>query len=145
VACLLLLFFKPVLLELGSAARSNGANYTYLLQFSSKALALVGAAATLLDAMATSTVSAATATAYLSGEFSNLPIPQAVLAILLLAVITSVSFFNSKDSTSITLSITVIHVSDDLISFDLYSMYHIALHYALVDDCLSNSLGPYGF
>ncbi|PVG04382.1 hypothetical protein CPB86DRAFT_843350 [Serendipita vermifera] len=115
VACLLLLFFRPVLLELGSAARSNGANYTYLLQFSSKALALVGAAATLLDAMATSTVSAATATAYLSGEFSNLPIPQAVLAILLLGIITSVSFFSSKDSTTITLSITIIHLSTMLL------------------------------
>jgi Amino acid permease len=111
VACLLLFPLKPVLLELGSAVHLNGANYTYLLQFSSKALALVGAAVTLLDAMATSTVSAATASAYLAGEFKELPIPLSVISICLLVVMTLLVLFNSKDSTSVTLTITFFHVS----------------------------------
>lgn len=110
VACLLLFLYKPVLIELGSAVQLNGASYTYLLQFSSKTLGLIGAAVTLLDAMATSTVAAATATAYLGGEFNSLPIPYSVISIALLVLITFVALFNSKDSTSITLSIAFFHV-----------------------------------
>lgn len=111
IACLILLFLRPVLLELGSAIRLNGANYTYLLQVSGKTLGLIGAAATLLDAMSTSTVSAATATAYLSGEFQKLPIPHVVLSLCLLACIACLALFNAKESTTLTLSFTFIHVS----------------------------------
>ena len=99
-----------MLLELGSAVQLNGASYTYLLQFSSKGLGLVGAAATLLDAMATSTVAAATATAYLGGEFNPLPVPYPALSIALLVFITLIALVNTKDSTSITLTIAGFHV-----------------------------------
>jgi amino acid transporter len=119
VACLLLLLSKPVLLELGSAARSNGASYTYLLQFSGKAMGLVGAAATLLDAMATSTVSAASASAYLAGEFASLPIPYFALSICLLFLITLIALVNTKGSTSITLAITFFHVCGHLCAPEL--------------------------
>ncbi|KIM22963.1 hypothetical protein M408DRAFT_269399 [Serendipita vermifera MAFF 305830] len=111
VACLLFFLYKPVLLELGSAVQLNGASYTYLLQFSSKTLGLIGAAATLLDAMATSTVAAATATAYLGGEFHTLPVPYSVLSIGLLVLITLMALVNSKDSTSITLAIAFFHMT----------------------------------
>jgi amino acid transporter len=110
VACLLLFLYKPVLLELGSAVQLNGASYTYLLQFSGKALGLVGAAVTLLDAMATSTVAAATATEYLGGEFDPLPVPYPALSIALLVLITLVALVNSRDSTTITLAIAGFHV-----------------------------------
>ncbi|KAG8833221.1 hypothetical protein FRC17_011113 [Serendipita sp. 399] len=87
IACLLLLLYRPIMLELGHAARSNGSNYTYLLQFSSRALALVAAGVTLLDATATTTVSAATASAYLSGEFSSLPISLPVISAVTMAIL----------------------------------------------------------
>jgi amino acid transporter len=103
--------WKPILLELGSAIPLNGANYTYLLQVSSKTLALVGAAVTLLDAIATSMVSAATATAYIDGEFTSIPVPTAVLSIIILLGITCIALFRTRDSTTVTLAFTVIHVS----------------------------------
>jgi hypothetical protein len=94
IACSIL--FRPVLLEqLGSAVRLNSANYTYLLQFSGKALGLIDAAATLLDAMATSTVSSATAAAYLAGEVPKLGIPQAVLALSVLVGLGLGGFFQA--------------------------------------------------
>jgi amino acid transporter len=110
IACSILFLFRPILLELGSAVRLNGANYTYLLQFSGKTLALIGAAATLLDAMATSTVSSATAAAYLAGEVPNLGMPQAVLALSLLVGLCLIGFFRVKESSTVTLTFTVVHV-----------------------------------
>jgi hypothetical protein len=50
-------------------------------------LALVGAAATLLDEVAPSTVSAATASAYLSAEFHSLPISMTLLTVLFLVAL----------------------------------------------------------
>lgn len=91
--------------------RLNGANYTYLLQFSGKTLGLIGAAATLLDAMATSTVSTATAAAYLAGDVPKLGVPQPVLALSLLVGLCLVGFFRVKESSTVTLMFTVIHVS----------------------------------
>jgi len=108
---LILFLFRPILLELGSALRLNGANYTYLLQFSGKTLGLIGAAATLLDAMATSTVSSATAAAYLAGEVPKLGVPQPVLAMSVLVGLCLVGFFRVKESSTITLMFTMIHVS----------------------------------
>lgn len=64
IACIILFLWRPIFLELGSAIHLNGGNYAYLLQVSGKTLGLIGAAATLLDSVATSTVSAATAASY---------------------------------------------------------------------------------
>lgn len=89
----------------------NGANYTYLLQFSGKAMGVLGAAATLFDALATSTVSAATASAYLAGEFSHLPLKQLVLSICILLSLTAVAFLSMRESSSLALAFTIIHVS----------------------------------
>lgn len=109
VACLLLTLYKPVMRELGSAARSNGSNYTYLLQFCGKTAALMGAAVTLLDGVATSAVSAATASEYLAGEFSNLPIPIPAISICFLTIITLIALAKARDSTIVTLSFFFIH------------------------------------
>jgi len=111
IACAILFLFRPILLELGSALRLNGANYTYLLQFSGKTLGFFGAAATLLDAMATSTVSSATAAAYLAGEVSNLGVPHAVLAMGVLVGLCLIGFFQVKESSTVTLTFTMVHVS----------------------------------
>lgn len=112
VACLLLTLFRPILLELASAVRLNGANYAYLLQASGKTMAIIGAAATLLDATATATVSAATAASYIQGEFdSKLPFSPAALTIILLVALCCIALFGLRESSGLTLTITIIHVS----------------------------------
>lgn len=111
VACLLMFLFRPLLLELGRSARVNGANYTYLLQFSGKTMGVVGAAATLFDALATSTVSAATASVYLEGEFAHFPLSQLALAICILIALTAVAFISMRESSTLALAFTIIHVS----------------------------------
>lgn len=50
---LLLVTFRPILQENVSAVPFNGGNYSYLLNFASKTLAIVAAAVTLLDAVTT--------------------------------------------------------------------------------------------
>jgi amino acid transporter len=115
IACLILFLYRPILLELGSAIPVNGANYTYLLQFSGKTLAIISAAATLLDAASTSTVSAATAGAYLKGEFPNFRLPTAAFAVILLVLFVIVALFSVRESTAVTLSFTLIHVSHTML------------------------------
>ena len=110
IACLILTIYRPILLELGGAIRLNGANYIYLLQCSGKALGAVGAAATLLDAVATSVVSAATAGAYLKGEISSLAIQEWAIGLCLLVGIALVALISLRESSGLTLSITIIHV-----------------------------------
>jgi hypothetical protein len=85
-------------------------NYVYLLQFSGKMLALVGAAATLLDAIATSTVSAATASAYLSAEFHSMPISMTLLTVLFLVALGVVALAGISESASAAAAVFIFHV-----------------------------------
>ncbi|KAH9057249.1 amino acid permease-domain-containing protein [Lactarius vividus] len=126
-ASLLLLFFRPVLLELASTVRINGScvsspsapkpkltslsrNYIYLLQFSGKTMALIGAAATLLDAVATSAVSAATAGAYISAEIHSMPISASVLAVLFLVALGILALAGIRENASATAAVFVFHI-----------------------------------
>ncbi|CAE7052581.1 unnamed protein product [Rhizoctonia solani] len=111
IACLILTIYRPILLELGSAIRLNGANYIYLLQCSGKMLGSVGAAATLLDAVATSVVSAATAGAYLQGEISTGTMREWTIGLFLLIGISLIALVSLRESSAFTLSITIIHLS----------------------------------
>lgn len=128
VATFLLLFFRPVMLELANAVHLNGANYVYLLQASGKFLAIIGAAGTLLDAIATSAVSAATASTYLAGEFAHLPISTGVLAILFLIALGLFALAGLRESTTVTASVFLFH---------LFSMAMLAIacvvHWARAD------------
>jgi len=111
IGCLILFLWKPILLELGSAMHLNGANYAYPLQVSGSTMGLVGAAITLLDTLATSTVSAATAASYLEGEFaSSITLPVSVITIILLVGLATICLTNIRMSSSITLTIFMIHV-----------------------------------
>jgi hypothetical protein len=85
-------------------------NYVYLLQFSGKMLALVGAAATLLDAVATSTVSAATASAYLSAEIPSIPISTTLLTVLFLVALGILALAGIRESASAAAAVFVFHV-----------------------------------
>lgn len=109
-ASLLLLFFRPVLLELASTVRINGSNYIYLLQFSGKTLALIGAAATLLDAVATSAVSAATASAYLTAEIHSMPISASTLTVLFLVALGILALAGIRENASATAAVFVFHI-----------------------------------
>ncbi|KAJ1307239.1 hypothetical protein OPQ81_001352 [Rhizoctonia solani] len=111
IACLILTIYRPILLELGSAIRLNGANYIYLLQCSGKTLGAVGAAATLLDAVATSVVSAATAGAYLQGEITTGSIKEWSIGLFLLIGISIIALISLRESSTLTLSITIIHMT----------------------------------
>ncbi|VDB89935.1 unnamed protein product [Peniophora sp. CBMAI 1063] len=110
LACLLLSLLRPLLLELASAAHLNGANYIYLLQFSGKTMGVIGATATLLDAICTSTVSAATASSYLSGEFTHLPVSPGVITIVLLIGLGLLALAGLRESASVSAAIFAFHI-----------------------------------
>ncbi|KAF8318372.1 hypothetical protein DL93DRAFT_2183436 [Clavulina sp. PMI_390] len=111
IACLLLFPFRPILLELGRSARFNGANYAYLLHFGGKAFAVVGAAATLFDALSTAVVSAATAAAYLLGEINHVPLPPLAVAFFILLALTLVAFISMRESSSLAVVFATIHMT----------------------------------
>ncbi|KAJ9105384.1 hypothetical protein QFC21_001753 [Naganishia friedmannii] len=113
VACSILFLFRPILLELGSAIRVDGAStsspqYVYLLNFTAKGWALCAAAVTLIDAVATGVVSAATAASYIKGEVT-LPFPDLVLTIIILGAFTGLLLFGIRESSSVTLGICALH------------------------------------
>ncbi len=72
-------------------------------------MALIGAAATLLDAVATSTVSAATASAYLSAEVHSMPISASALTILFLVALGVLALAGIRENASATAAIFVFH------------------------------------
>lgn len=74
-------------------------------------MSIIGAAATLLDAVATSTVSAATASTYLAGEIGHLPFSAGVLTLLFLVLLSFVALAGIKESASVAAGIFVFHVS----------------------------------
>ena len=84
-------------------------NYIYLLQFSGKTLALIGAAATLLDAVATSAVSAATASAYLAAEVHSMPISASTLTILFLVALGILALAGIRENASAAAAVFVFH------------------------------------
>ena len=79
------------------------------LNFSSKALALIGAALLLLDFAATSVVSAATAISYLAGEVT-LPFPAVVGTLVILLIFTIISLSGLRESARVALALLCIHV-----------------------------------
>ncbi|KZT52939.1 hypothetical protein CALCODRAFT_458622, partial [Calocera cornea HHB12733] len=108
----ILILFRPIMLELVAAVRLNGGTYAYLLQFSGKSLAAVGAAATLLDAVSTSTISAATAGSYLVGELNvgNARLVEILLAVGFLVLIAAIALAGLRESGGVALTMLCIHI-----------------------------------
>lgn len=73
-------------------------------------MGVVGATATLLDAICTSTVSAATASSYLSGELTHLPISPAVVTVVLLIGLGLLALAGLRESASLSAAIFAFHV-----------------------------------
>ncbi|KAF9453356.1 AAAP amino acid permease [Macrolepiota fuliginosa MF-IS2] len=110
IATLILFLWRPIMEELASALPISGAPYTYLLNVSSKPLALVSAALLLLDFASTSVVSAATASTYLAGEV-DLPFPSWVGAVIVLFIFVCISLTGIRESARIALCVLSFHVA----------------------------------
>ncbi|KII92394.1 hypothetical protein PLICRDRAFT_172492 [Plicaturopsis crispa FD-325 SS-3] len=109
IAPLTLFIWRPIMEELASALPISGAPYTYLLNVSSKSIAMVGAVLLLLDFASTSVVSAGTAASYLGGEVP-LPFPSYVFAIMVLVFFTIVSLGGIKESARFAFAVLSFHV-----------------------------------
>ncbi|EGO26780.1 hypothetical protein SERLADRAFT_447894 [Serpula lacrymans var. lacrymans S7.9] len=109
IATLIPFLWRPIMEELGSALPASGAPYTYLINASTKSLALVAAALLILDFASTSVVSAATAASYLAGEVT-LPFPTSAGAILLLVLFTIIGLCGMKESSRIAFGVLALHL-----------------------------------
>ena len=115
VACLLLYPFRPIICELASAmAASNAGNYSYFSNLSTKTIALLAAAITMLDAISTAAVSAGTASAYISGEATNTQgsavIDGKLISVLLLVGLSVFCLAGIRDSSTVALCMFSLHV-----------------------------------
>ncbi|KIY66346.1 hypothetical protein CYLTODRAFT_423498 [Cylindrobasidium torrendii FP15055 ss-10] len=108
-ATVVLFLWRPIMEELGSALPITGAPYSYILNVSSKSFAIVGASLLVLDYLATSIVSAATASSYLAGEVT-LPFPAFVGTIIVMAIFTLVSLSGIKESARLALAVLSLHI-----------------------------------
>ncbi|GAA5987220.1 hypothetical protein JCM11641_006064 [Rhodosporidiobolus odoratus] len=110
VATLLLSFWRPIMTELASSLPISGANYAYLLNSSSTASwALVAAALTLLDDIATSVVAAATAASYIADQ--GVAGGETWLTIVLILGIALVGLVGVRGGASVTLITLGIHLA----------------------------------
>ncbi|KLO06622.1 hypothetical protein SCHPADRAFT_923138 [Schizopora paradoxa] len=109
IATLILFLWRPIMEELSSAFRAGGANYTFLVNVTSKTLALAGGAITLLDYAMTVVISASTTSEYIAGEVT-LPFPVYVGALLIVAVPLLVSLLGMKESARTALGILSFHM-----------------------------------
>nr|CDI51008.1 conserved hypothetical protein [Melanopsichium pennsylvanicum 4] len=113
IACLLLFPFRPIICELSSAlSASNAGNYYYLSNISTKLVAVLAAAFTLLDAIATGAVSAGTASAYIVGETStqHAPIDHRLVSVLLLIGLAALCLLGMRDSSTVALGMFTLHI-----------------------------------
>ncbi|KAM0791716.1 hypothetical protein ACM66B_003985 [Microbotryomycetes sp. NB124-2] len=111
VATLLLSLWRPIMVELGQVIPLDGGNYVYLLNATSKSVAIVGAALTLLDDIATSIVSAGTAASYIAAEVGRQDAATAVwLTIILLIGLTLFGLAGIRGNAETTVVTLVFHL-----------------------------------
>ena len=75
--------------------------------------------------MATSMVSTATAAAYLEGDVPKLGVSRPILALIILVALCLVGFFQVKESSIVTLTFTMIHVSGFRSAFRRVLLTHL--------------------
>ena len=126
IATLSLFLWRPIIEELASAFSRSGSNYTYLyvlekcmnqrtystlnrVNSTTKSIALAAGAFALLDFATTITVSAATASAYIAGEYP-LPFPIYVGTILTLVTPVMISLSGLRESARVATGIMAFHV-----------------------------------
>ncbi|GAA6057615.1 hypothetical protein JCM3770_004995 [Rhodotorula araucariae] len=110
VATLLLSLWRPIMTELASALPISGANYAYLLNTSASVpFALLAAALTLLDDVATSVVAAATASSYIVDQAKG-AIGTTWMTIVLLVAIAVIGLVGVRGTASVTLATLGFHL-----------------------------------
>ncbi|PWN22664.1 hypothetical protein BCV69DRAFT_93664 [Microstroma glucosiphilum] len=108
LAALLIIPVLVIMHGLASALKSaNAGSYSYLINVSSRMIALIGGSITILDAISTGAVSSATAASYVSEEAPRLSMP--IFTILFLLILTAICLLGMKDSSTIALSMFTLH------------------------------------
>lgn len=108
LAALLIIPVLMIMHGLASALKSaNAGSYSYLMNVSSRMVALIGGSITILDAISTGAVSSATAASYVSEEAPRLSMP--IFTILFLLILTAICLLGMRDSSAIALSMFTLH------------------------------------
>jgi amino acid transporter len=108
LAALLIIPVLMIMHGLASALKSaNAGSYSYLINVSSRMVALIGGSITILDAISTGAVSSATAASYVSEEAPRLSMP--IFTVLFLLTLTAICLLGMRDSSTIALSMFTLH------------------------------------
>ncbi|KAI8384770.1 amino acid permease-domain-containing protein [Radiomyces spectabilis] len=101
---------KNIINEVATSMPLNGGTYNAMLNTTAKSAAAVVACLSILDYLATSVVSASTATAYLAAQVTMPEHFSAfVLTIIILIVFSVICLFGIRESSTLTLSIFCLH------------------------------------
>jgi hypothetical protein len=109
IVCIFLWPYRKIYSEVGTALPVNGGSYNCLLNATTKFTACIAACLSLLSYTATALVSAASATSYLSGEFSHFDIFWPTIAVLV--VFAFLVFLGIRDSSYVAMTIFLIHAA----------------------------------
>ncbi|KAI5116511.1 hypothetical protein M0805_001866 [Coniferiporia weirii] len=110
IATSTLFLWRPIVEDLTSAFLISGSNYAYLINVTSKNVALAGGVLTLLDYATTVVVSASTASVYISGEI-NLSYPLYVGTLIVVILPLIISLLGLKESARVALAILSFHMA----------------------------------
>ncbi|KAG0229229.1 hypothetical protein BGW42_001683 [Actinomortierella wolfii] len=127
---------KAIMAEVAMSLPFNGGAYVYLINICAKWITAIAATFSILDYMATSVTSAATATAYVASEVT-LPAALSVfsLTIIIMVIFAIVTFFGVRESSTVASTVFVIHLATMLVL-----MITAAIHWARIgnDVLISN-------
>ncbi len=108
LVALVLLFYRKIYAEVVGAIPLNGGAYNVLLNTSTKRLASLAAALTILSYMATAVISASEAMHYLAGIFTSLHITTATIVVLL--AFTGLAILGIGESAIVAVIIFITHL-----------------------------------
>lgn len=109
LAALLMIPVLAVIHGLTSGLKgSTAGSYSYLLNVAGRTLALIAGAVTILDAISTGAVSAATAAAYVSAEANGFSMQG--LTVIFLVVLSATCLVGLRDSSTLALSMFTLHI-----------------------------------
>ncbi|KAF9159285.1 hypothetical protein DFQ26_006737, partial [Actinomortierella ambigua] len=113
---ILLYPMKAIMAEVAMSLPFNGGAYVFLLNICAKWITGIAATFSILDYMATSVTSAATATAYVAAEVT-LPAALSVftLTVLVMVVFAVVTFFGVRESSTVASTVFILHLVTMLI------------------------------
>lgn len=114
-----LFLFRNIYTEVCTALPLNGGTYNVLLNVTTKGVASVAAALSMLSYLVTSVVSANTAASYLNDLYSEIPVVQMTIAIL--GVFALLNLLGLSESATVALTIFIMH----LMTLSLLALFSI--------------------